>query len=68
MKNDCFAMKKNGECKILLAKYYVEYLKERKCGNDGCPFYKPHGKTKAYKRGLSLVERERINKRLKDEG
>lgn len=60
MKCDCFAMKETGSCRVLVPKYYVEYLKDGKCGNDGCPFYKPHGKTITYIRGLDDEDKARL--------
>lgn len=59
MKNDCFAMH-NGRCKILLGNAFVAYKRGGCCGNEGCPFYKPKGKEKRYKRGLSNEDKIRF--------
>lgn len=38
---------KRTECKALTMSAYVEMIRTGKCGNEGCPFYKPRkGATK----------------------
>lgn len=29
------------ECVALAPKWYIRMIREKKCGNEGCPFWKP---------------------------
>lgn len=35
---------KRTECRALGKKYYIQMIREKKCGTDKCPFYKPKKK------------------------
>ena len=67
MKNDCFAYKriigerqyKNPEellCGAIRTKEAEKYIKKGKCGNLGCPFYKPLGKEHMIRTKDDLLE------------
>jgi len=50
----------------MLKEYALGYKKQSLCGNNGCPFYKPKGKEKTYKRGLNMEEKSKIIEGLKN--
>jgi len=55
-----------GHCIVMLKEYALGYKKQSLCGNNGCPFYKPKGKEKTYKRGLNMEEKSKIIEGLKN--
>ncbi len=41
---------KRTECMALDPKWYYKMIREKKCGNEGCPFWKPKKENKEGKK------------------
>jgi len=60
---DCVCFKETGklaECVALSPRWYRRMVKENKCGNDGCPFWKPR-KEKNKNESIRIVCRNKID-------